>query len=338
MLKPTLSHYITGACHPVQQSRKQTRGRPQRWGIRTTTNRTPWPPTSKATYLNVEGDRVLLRDGYVSGIDRVLRLWFYDPDTTCCEGASHFSSRSDLAGKCVLARPVRHSPPFRGYVRYVSRLHRWMPMAVHMGHHRGLCAERPYAGVLPRTQARGPAACLPASLTLLESIYRPGPRKNFVFGVYGARAPLGFFLGIFFAGLAGQYADWGWYFWIGAILTALTTIIAWWTIRSDFERREDTSVEMGWHGSLTTVLGLILMVFSVNDVSHAPDGWATPCILFTLILRVLSLGMAFYVEGWVAKQPLLPFEVFKFKYIRAFVVGLLFTYGTDGTYLVYVTL
>jgi hypothetical protein len=49
-------------------------------------------------------------------------------------------------------------------------------------------------------QGLGPAAYLPSSLMLLGSIYRPGPRKNIVFSMYGAAAPLGFYIGIFFAG------------------------------------------------------------------------------------------------------------------------------------------
>lgn len=51
-------------------------------------------------------------------------------------------------------------------------------------------------------QGLGPAAYLPAGLTLLGSIYRPGPRKNLIFSIYGAMAPLGFFIGIFFAGVS----------------------------------------------------------------------------------------------------------------------------------------
>ncbi|KAK5012914.1 hypothetical protein LTR39_003915, partial [Cryomyces antarcticus] len=72
-------------------------------------------------------------------------------------------------------------------------------------------------------QGLGPAAFLPASLMLLGSIYRPGPRKNLVFSIYGAMAPLGFFAGIFFAGVAAQFTTWRWYFFIGTILTSITT-------------------------------------------------------------------------------------------------------------------
>jgi MFS family permease len=44
-------------------------------------------------------------------------------------------------------------------------------------------------------QGLGPAAFLPSSMMLLGSIYRPGPRKNLVFSIYGSCAPVGFFVG-----------------------------------------------------------------------------------------------------------------------------------------------
>jgi MFS family permease len=57
-------------------------------------------------------------------------------------------------------------------------------------------------------QGFGPAAYLPASFMLLGSTYRPGPRKNIVFSIYGAAAPLGFYVGIFFAGKLPYYTCW----------------------------------------------------------------------------------------------------------------------------------
>jgi len=43
-------------------------------------------------------------------------------------------------------------------------------------------------------QGLGPGAFLPASVMILGSIYRPGPRKNLIFSIYGACAPMGFFV------------------------------------------------------------------------------------------------------------------------------------------------
>ena len=75
-------------------------------------------------------------------------------------------------------------------------------------------------------QGLGPAAYLPAGLTLLGNMYRPGPRKNIIFSIYGSMAPLGFYVGMFFAGLVGQYSNWPTFFWIWTGLSALTTVVA----------------------------------------------------------------------------------------------------------------
>jgi MFS family permease len=74
--------------------------------------------------------------------------------------------------------------------------------------------------VCPALQGPGPAAYLPAGLTLLGNKYRPGPRKNMILSIYGSMAPLGFFIGRFFAGIVGQYSSWPVFFWIGTGLTA----------------------------------------------------------------------------------------------------------------------
>jgi len=59
-------------------------------------------------------------------------------------------------------------------------------------------------------QGLGPAAFLPSGLMLISSTYRPGPRKNLVFSIYGGAAPLGFFTGIFAGGLTGSFLSFGW--------------------------------------------------------------------------------------------------------------------------------
>ncbi|KAK3671171.1 hypothetical protein LTR78_008972 [Recurvomyces mirabilis] len=187
-------------------------------------------------------------------------------------------------------------------------------------------------------QGLGPAAFLPASLTLLGSMYRPGPRKNMVFSIYGAMAAFGFFVGIFFAGVSAQYAGWRWYFWIGCLLCGCTAVVAYFAIPNDYAEHKGNGVKMDWWGSATTIIALILLVFAVTQSAHAPQGWATPYIYVTLILAVAAFAATIYVEGWVSEQPLLPFEVFKIKCMSPFIIGLLFAYGTLGIFLLYATL
>ncbi|KAH0533887.1 hypothetical protein FGG08_007494 [Glutinoglossum americanum] len=186
-------------------------------------------------------------------------------------------------------------------------------------------------------QGLGPAAFLPSGLMLMGSIYRPGPRKNIVFSIYGAAAPLGFYAGIFFSGLTGQYTRWGWYFWIGTALVLTTLVVAILTIPSDGREQKGLGVKMDWPGAILIVSGLVLVVFAITDSSHAPGGWKSPYILVTLLLGTIILGAAVYVEGWVAEMPLLPAELFKVPRMKALLLALFLTYGSLGIFLFYAT-
>jgi MFS family permease len=184
-------------------------------------------------------------------------------------------------------------------------------------------------------QGLGSAAYLPAGVMLLGSAYRPGPRKNLVFSLYGTCAVIGFFCGIFFAGFVGQYFHWGWYFWIGAALAAIATLTSYFAIPSDATEKRKNGIKMDWAGAALIVTGLVLVVFAITDSSHAPKGWRTPYIPTLLVVGVLLLGGAVYVEGWVAEVPLLPPDIFAVKSMTALNIGLMFNYGVLGIYLLY---
>jgi MFS family permease len=188
-------------------------------------------------------------------------------------------------------------------------------------------------------QGLGPAAFLPSSVMILGSTYRPGPRKNLIFSIYGASAPLGFFVGIFFAGLSAEYTSWGWYFWIGTILAGITAFTSYLTIPSDIQekRKAPTKIKMDWLGAVLIVCGLILFTFAVIDSSHAPQQWKTPYIYILFILGSFLLLAAAYVEVRVATEPLLPVSLFKVPCMPALVIALFLTYGSLGVFLLYAT-
>lgn len=187
-------------------------------------------------------------------------------------------------------------------------------------------------------QGLGPSAFLSSGVSLMSNMYRPGPRKNLVFSLYGGSAPLGFFFGIFIAGLTGQFLRFGWYFWIGAILLFTTTIAAILTVPNDFQEDKKMSVDMDWLGTALIVSGLILVVFAITDSAGAPTQWKTPYVYILLIIGSLLLGLATYVEGYVAKNPLLPFDLFCIPYIKPLFIAPFFSYGCLGIFLLYGTL
>ncbi|KAF2272513.1 MFS general substrate transporter [Westerdykella ornata] len=184
-------------------------------------------------------------------------------------------------------------------------------------------------------QGLGSAAFLPSGIMLLGSLYRPGPRKNLVFSLYGALAPIGFFAGIFFAGVSAQFLVWGWFFWLASIILAVIIGASFFSIPFDRKAKQGNGIKMDWWGTATIVPALILIVYGLTDGSHAPNGWATPYIPVTFVLGWIFAGCFVYVEGWVAEQPLLPGDMFNVKGLKAMVVALFFQYGTFGIFLFY---
>ncbi|KAL2203736.1 drug resistance protein [Sarocladium strictum] len=183
-------------------------------------------------------------------------------------------------------------------------------------------------------QGVGFAAFLPTGLTLLASTYRPGPRKNFMFSLYGSFAAIGFYFGIIIGAVAGEYLTWRWYFWIGAFFILAVVVIGVLTIPGSVDT-VDPDAKMDWLGMATIVPGLALVVYAFTDGGHAPQGWRTPYIFVTFIIGAILLGLAVYIQGWVAEQPLMPPAVFHAKYMKRLSIVLFCFYGVFGLYLFY---
>lgn len=182
-------------------------------------------------------------------------------------------------------------------------------------------------------QGIGPAAFLPTGIMILGKIYRPGPRKNLIFSLYGAFAPLGFFLGVIVGGVTAEYLTWRWYFWLGSIVIGLVSVASLFSVPT--EKSQTTAVNMDCWGVATIVPALVLIVFAVTDGAHAPTGWATDYIIISFVLGFVLLGISVYVEGWVSSQPLLPRSLFEPKHMKTLVASLTFAYGTFGIFMYY---
>ncbi|KHJ31090.1 putative mfs multidrug transporter [Erysiphe necator] len=276
----------------------------------------------------------ILTEYFVSGFTVVLPLISEElniPPESSTWPASVFS----LAVASFLLIFGRISDIYGGYPVYVAGC-LWLAIWSLIG---GFSSSDVMLNCCRALQGLGPAAFLPSSVMILGSIYRPGPRKNIIFSIYGACGPIGFFLGILFAGITAEYSVWGWFFWIGAIFSALSALIAYLTIPSDIQAKLSVrdQVEMDWLGSVFIVGGLFLLTFAIIDSSHALKGWRTTYIYSTFITGSFLLLIACYVEARVASQPLLPISFFKEPYMTALFVALILTFGSFGIFLFYST-
>ncbi|TPR05887.1 protein disulfide isomerase family protein [Aspergillus niger] len=179
----------------------------------------------------------------------------------------------------------------------------------------------------------GAAAFLPTGVMIIGSLYRPGPRKNLVFAIYGTAGVLGFFGGIAIAGIVGQFLHWSYYFWIGAALAAITLIASicampYSTLANDSRKK----VKMDYLGAICIVCGLVLTIFAITQSAHAPSGWKTPYVLVIFLLGIMFLAGTWYVEKNVVSDPLLPASLFSVKSMTPLLIALLLLYGTWGIF------
>lgn len=181
----------------------------------------------------------------------------------------------------------------------------------------------------------GAAAFLPAGITMIGRIYRPGPRKNLVFSIYGALSPLGFFSGIVTGGFANDLLSWKWFFWIGAMLAGVfyagVVLIA----PKDYSESRTLKIKMDWLGVCTMIPGFMLVVYAIQDSSRASQGWGTPRILICLVIGIAFLCSAVYIEGWIAEAPLIPGDIFGIRFMKRMLIVLFLTWGVFAIYLFY---
>jgi MFS family permease len=185
-------------------------------------------------------------------------------------------------------------------------------------------------------QGLGGAAHFLSGATILSGIYSPGSRRDGVYFMYESMELLGSFLGVLVAGLVSHYLSWRWYFWVAAILALQALVGSLFTAPESvksFGKR--AKISMDWLGCFTTASALILNVTWITEFPHAPQGWRTPYLLAIEVLSLVTLGLAVYVEGWIAEKPLLPLKILETSGVGLLLVGLFFGYGAMGLYVLY---
>ena len=111
------------------------------------------------------------------------------------------------------------------------------------------------------------ASAVPPAQGMLGVIYeRPSKRKNAVFACFSAGNPLGFVAGIITGGVATGLFSWRASFWFLAIVYAIFTIIAIFTVPNDTSPKEEFN--RGTWKKLD-ILGNILVLAGVGMFSSA---------------------------------------------------------------------
>jgi EmrB/QacA subfamily drug resistance transporter len=192
----------------------------------------------------------------------------------------------------------------------------------------GLANSETFLIVARGVQGFGAAIVSPAALSIIAATFEEGAERNKALGIWGAVAGSGAAVGVLAGGVLTTYLGWEWIFFvnvpIGAVCLLLTPVLV------HESRVETAEPHYDAAGAITITSSLILLVFAV---SKAPDvGWGSARTI-GLLAGSAALFLGFLAIESRARQPLVPFSIFRVRVLAgANVVGFLLGGAIFGSF------
>jgi EmrB/QacA subfamily drug resistance transporter len=167
-------------------------------------------------------------------------------------------------------------------------------------------------------QGLGAAIITPAALSIVTTTFEEGAERNKALGIWGALGGAGAAVGVLAGGILTKYLGWEWIFYVNVPVGVLAFALAPRFVR---ESRIDRDTTHDIAGAVTVTAGLALLVYAV---SNAPNhGWGSGWTISRIVVAA-ALLVAFLVVESRAKDPLMPFRIFRVSTVAgANVAGLL---------------
>ncbi len=162
-------------------------------------------------------------------------------------------------------------------------------------------------------QGVGGAVISPASLAIIATSFREGGERSRALGVWGAMGGLGGSLGVLLGGVLTQAFGWPAIFLVNvpigiAVIACSRRLIP--AGRASGEGRHFDAA-----GALLITGGLTALVYAI--VRTDTLGWGAAGVLAPLAAGASLIGAFMFVEGRVAREPLMPLRVFGMVRLRA---------------------
>ncbi|WP_431906655.1 MFS transporter [Amycolatopsis thermoflava] len=154
-------------------------------------------------------------------------------------------------------------------------------------------------------QGIGGALLLPSTLSLINTLFPEGPKRNRALAVWGGAGASGLTIGALLGGVLTENFGWPAVFYVNVPLAGLVALAALAVIPRDPARGPRRRFDLP--GSLTVTGGATLLVFAL--VQGPEQGWGSGLVLGAFALSAVLL-VAFAVIERRSADPLMPFRLF----------------------------
>ena len=151
----------------------------------------------------------------------------------------------------------------------------------------------------------GAALIMPATLSLLISVFTDTRERAMAIGIWAATAGLGVALGPVIGGILLDHFWWGSIFIVNVPLTAIALVAG---LKLLPESRDPMARRIDWAGAGLSTVGLVAFVWAIIEAPS--EGWTSAAVLGAGAVAAVALT-AFVVWQRRATDPLLDLELFK---------------------------
>ncbi|MFI6151693.1 MFS transporter [Kitasatospora sp. NPDC051170] len=155
-------------------------------------------------------------------------------------------------------------------------------------------------------QGIGGALLLPSTLSLINTLFEEGPRRNRALAVWGGAGASGLTVGALLGGVLTENFGWPAVFYVNVPLAGLVALAALIVIPRDEPRAERRRFDLP--GALSVTAGATLLVFALVE---GPElGWLSGWVTGAFVTATALLAAFVLIETRSA-DPLLPFRLFR---------------------------
>jgi EmrB/QacA subfamily drug resistance transporter len=160
-------------------------------------------------------------------------------------------------------------------------------------------------------QGLGAAMITPAALAILMTTFQEGRERNTALGVWGAVGAFGAVAGVLLGGILTDWLSWEWIFYInvpvGLAALAVTPLLL-------AESRDEAMTSFDVPGAVLVTGGMVTLVYAITQANDY--GWGS---VETIGLFALAVALLAAFTGWEAraKEPLMPFSIFRIRTVAA---------------------